>query len=60
MADDEANERIEISCPVCIAGGKADFATLLCGHVFHVECLEQAFKHDKSRAKRCPSCRVRE
>ena len=45
--------RGEIKCAVCLDSAR-DLASTVCGHVFCVECIEEALEH---KPRRCPTCR---
>ena len=45
--------RGEIKCAVCLDSAR-DLASTVCGHVFCVECIEEALAH---KPRRCPTCR---
>ena len=58
-SQEDADGIVELhTCAICLASpDNVQFSTLLCGHVFHTDCLEKSLKHN-SRKKQCPSCRV--
>ncbi|KAG2495271.1 hypothetical protein HYH03_006544 [Edaphochlamys debaryana] len=50
----DGGDLLELQCPICYGEvTEGGFTSLICGHLFHEPCLDQAL----ARKKECPVCR---